>query len=291
MKQVAFLLVFLCFLVSVPLLSVAADVNVSIGVGLPPLVFAAPPDVVVVPSGESYVYMVPDTPGVYFYGGYWYRSYGDRWYRSDAYNGRWAYVRTSRIPRFIRDVPPDYYRRLPRGYQRIHYGDLHRDWRKWDRDRHWNRQDWYKNEVREHEKWRRTEGRRPPGERYKPGNDEHKWGDDGRKPGGDIRGPQGDRNRQEGERYDRGGDRRKPGGDIRGPQGDRNRQEGERYDRGGDRRKPGGDIRGPQGDSNRQEGERYKPGNEKRKPEGDDRGPSSAPDREQGQDRQQPGQR
>jgi hypothetical protein len=256
MKQVAFLLVFLCFLVSVPLLSAAADVNVNIGVGLPPLVFAAPPDVVVVPSGESYVYMVPDTPGVYFYGGYWYRSYGDRWYRSDAYNGRWAYVRSSRIPRFIRDVPPDYYRRLPRGYQRIHYGDLHRDWRKWDRDRHWNRQDWYKNEVREHEKWRRTEGRRPEGERYRSGNDGHK-----------------------------------PGSDVRGPQGDRNRREGERYNPGNDRRKPQGDVRGPQGDRNRPEGERYKPGNEKRKPQGDDRGPSPAPDREQGQDRQRQEQR
>jgi hypothetical protein len=281
MKQVAFLLVFLCFLVSMPLLSAAADVNVSIGVGLPPLVFATPPDVVVVPSGESYVYMVPDTPGIYFYGGYWYRFYGDRWYRSNAYNGRWAYVRTSRIPRFIRDVPPDYYHRLPRGYQRIHYGDLHRDWRKWDHDRHWNRYDWYKHEAREHEKWRRS---RPRSERYNLGNDR-------REPGGDVRGPQGDRNRPEGERYNRGGDGRKPGSDVHGPQGDRNRPEGERYNRGGDGRKPGSDVRGPQGDSNRPEGERSKPGNERRKRQGDDRGPSPAPDREQGQDRQQPGQR
>ena len=192
MKQVAFLIVFLCFVVSMPLLSAAGDVSISIGVALPPLEFAAPPDVVVVPSGTSYVYMVPDTPGIYFYGGYWYRTYGDRWYRSNIYSGPWAYIRTSRIPRFIIDVPPDYYRRLPRGYQRIHYGDLHRDWRTWDRSRYWNRQDWYKHEVKEHEKWRRTEGRRPEGERYKPGNDKRKPQDDRRKRGGDKPKPQGD---------------------------------------------------------------------------------------------------
>lgn len=224
MKQVAFLIVFLCFVVSMPLLSAAGDVSINIGVALPPLEFAAPPDVVVVPSGTSYVYMVPETPGIYFYGGYWYRTYGDRWYRSNIYSGPWAYIRTSRIPRFIIDVPPDYYRHLPPEYHRIHYGDLHRDWRRWDRGRYWNRQDWYKHEVKEHEKWRRTEGRRPEGEHYKPGNDGHK-------PGGDIRGPQGDRNKPEGERYNPGNDRRKPQDDRR--------------KRGGDGSKPQGDDRGP----------------------------------------------
>jgi hypothetical protein len=231
MKQVAFLLVFLCFLFSMPLVSEAVDVNIGIGVALPPLVFAAPPDVVVVPSGESYVYMVPDTPGVYFYGGYWYRFYGDRWYRSDAYNGRWAYVRTSRIPRVIIYDPPDYYRRLPRGYERIHYGDLNRDWRRWDRDRHWNRYDWYKNEVREHEKWR-NDRRRSEGGHYRPGRDEHQRGDN-------VRGPQGDRNRQEGDRQ---------GNDSRRPQDDRRKREG-------DQSKSQGDNRGSSPAPNQEQGQ------------------------------------
>ena len=256
MKQAAFLVVFLFFIVSMPLISAAGDVSINIGVALPPLEFAAPPDVVVVPSGESYVYMVPDTPGVYFYGGYWYRTYGDRWYRSNIYSGPWSYIRSSHIPRVIIDVPPDYYRRLPRGYQRIHYGDLHRDWRRWDSGRHWNRYDWYKNERREHERWRRTEGRRPPGERYRPGDDRH-----GRE------------------------------GDMREQRGDRNRPEGERYKPGNDRRKPEGDVRGPQGDKNKPGSERYNPGNERRKPQGDDRKRPVVPNQEQGQDSQRQEQR
>jgi hypothetical protein len=126
---------------------VSAEVNVGISIGIPsPLVFAEPPDVVVVPSGSAYVYMVPDTPGLYFYNNFWYRFHGGRWYRSRIYNGSWGYIQTSRVPRFVLDVPPDYYTSLPSGYYRIHYGDLHRHWRSWDRGRHWNRYDWYRHE-------------------------------------------------------------------------------------------------------------------------------------------------
>jgi hypothetical protein len=160
MKQIALLVAFLFFVVSIT--------ACVVGVAPPPLEFAAPPDVVVVPYGESYVYMVPDTLGVYFYGGYWYRTYRDRWYRCNIYSGPWAYRETSLIPRVVINVPPDYYRRLPSGYPRIHYDDLNRNWQTWDRDRYWHTQDWYKDAVREHEKWRDTEGRQPEGERYNP---------------------------------------------------------------------------------------------------------------------------
>jgi hypothetical protein len=205
MKQGVFLVAFLFFVVSMPLLSTAGDVSINIGVALPPLEFAESPDVVVVPSGESYVYIVPDTPGIYFYDGYWYRTYGDRRYRSTIYRGPWTYISTYRIPRVIIDVRPDYYRHLPFGYHRIHSDDLQRRRRSWNRDRYWNRYDWYKHEVREHEKWRRSW---PSSEHYRPGRDEHRRG-------GDIRGPQGDRNRPGGERYKPGSEKRKPRGDDR----------------------------------------------------------------------------
>lgn len=217
MKQCAFLLVLLFLLVSVPLLSAAGDVNLSIGVGLPPLTFAAEPDVVVVPSGTSYVYMVPDTPGMYFYGGFWYRFHGNRWYRSDIYNGPWAYVGTSIVPRVIIDVPPDYYRHLPRGYHRIHYGDLHKNWRSWDRGRYWNRHDWYKHEVKEHEKWRHAEARRAPGEHYRPGNDGHRHGGDARVTQVDRHMPNIDRHKPQDDNRKRGDDARKKQGHDRGP--------------------------------------------------------------------------
>ena len=66
----------------------SAGLQVNIGIAAPPpLQFAAPPDVYVVPSGSSYVYMVPDYDGIYFYGGNWYRYYNDDWFRSSRYNG------------------------------------------------------------------------------------------------------------------------------------------------------------------------------------------------------------
>lgn len=161
MKQIVLLMVSLFFVLSIPLVGEAGDVNVSIGVDLPPLVFAGPPDVVVVPSETSYVYMVPDMVGLYFYGGYWYRFHGGRWFRATIYSGPWAYIVTSRVPRVIVNVPPDYFRHMPPGYHRIPYRDLHRSWRMWDNKRHWHRYDWYKHELREHER-RRIDLRRPP---------------------------------------------------------------------------------------------------------------------------------
>jgi hypothetical protein len=167
MKQIVFVMVSLFFVVSMPLVGAAGDVNITIGVP-PPLEFAEPPDVVVVPSGTAYVYMVPDTPGLYFYNDYWYRFHGDRWYRSSIYSGPWVYIETHRVPRFIVDVPPDYYGHLPSGYHRIHYGDLHRHWRTWDKRRHWNRYDWYKREFREHERRHHGDLHRPPHDGHKP---------------------------------------------------------------------------------------------------------------------------
>jgi hypothetical protein len=115
----------------------------------PPMEFAEPPDVVVVPSGTSYVYMVPDTPGFYFYHGNWYRNYRGAWFRSPSYEGPWDFVEASFVPRVVVDVPLEYVLFLPVDYHRIHYRDLHRSWRSWDQGRHWSRQAWFKHELRD----------------------------------------------------------------------------------------------------------------------------------------------
>ena len=124
------------------------QVNINI-VAPPPLQFAAPPDVYVVPSGRSYVYMVPDYDGVYFYGGNWYRFYNDRWFRSSHYNERWDYIETSNVPQVIIVVPPEYTHYVPSGYHRIHYDDYHSNWQSWDERRHWDSYDWYQNERKD----------------------------------------------------------------------------------------------------------------------------------------------
>ncbi len=109
---------------------------------------AAGPDIVVVPSGETYVYMLPNTTGVYFYGGYWYRYYEGYWFRSPNYARNWGIISPVVVPRVVVNVPPEYPRYLPPAYYRIHYGDFHQHWQAWDRDREWHKRDWFKAEMR-----------------------------------------------------------------------------------------------------------------------------------------------
>jgi len=142
----------------------------------PPLGFATPPDVVVVPSGESSVYMVPNTFGVYFFGGSWYRYHSGYWFRASTYNAPWVSISVGAIPGVIVNVPPEYVFSLPPNYYRIHYNEFYGHWRDWDRSRHWNRYDWYRNErradvlrerhryiERERERWHSGQGRPPAG--------------------------------------------------------------------------------------------------------------------------------
>jgi hypothetical protein len=150
----------------------------------PPEKQAAAPDVVVVPSVTSYIYMVPDVPGVYFYHGYWYRYYKLHWYQSAIYGGPWVYIETSAVPLVVVGVPPDYIYRLPRGYYRIRYHDFYRHWRAWDHSRHWNRYSWYRHQ----ERWHRGGGYKPYGDRHRPRGDGYRPKDHGRRPrGGDYK--------------------------------------------------------------------------------------------------------
>jgi len=115
-----------------------ARVSVNIGVNLPAYRFAAPPQVVVIPG--TYVYMVPDIDvDVLFYQGYWWRPYEGRWFRSRDYKGSWSYVAPARIPRGLRELPQDYRSRLSPGHDRIPHGDLQRNWKKWEKEKHWDR--------------------------------------------------------------------------------------------------------------------------------------------------------
>lgn len=115
----------------------AAGVSISINIGLPAFVLPAPPPVVVIPG--TYVYVVPDIDVTFlFYHGYWYRPYEGRWYMASSYNGPWAYIELSRVPRVLVDLPPSYWR-VPPGRHRIPYAELRENWGRWERERHWDR--------------------------------------------------------------------------------------------------------------------------------------------------------
>ncbi len=121
-----------------------AQVDIHIGISLPPpFVFEAPPEVIVIPD-TSDVYAVPDVDGdLFFWDGWWWRPWEGRWYRSHRYNDGWAYY--DNVPSFYFDVDPGW-----RGYYREHdwYGHrwdyeripperLQQNWRSWQNSRHW----------------------------------------------------------------------------------------------------------------------------------------------------------
>jgi hypothetical protein len=180
MKWISLFIVSLFFVVGIPFVG-RAQVNFNINVPPPPgpppaqeaapdqefasevpapLQFAAPPDMVVIPSGSAEVYLVPGTVGLYFYGGSWYRFHRGSWFRSAVYDGGWAPADISDVPADVAVVPPDYILAVPRDYQRIHYGDFQSNWNDWDRDQHWHQEPWFKAHNEHH--WGGRELNKPP---------------------------------------------------------------------------------------------------------------------------------
>ena len=112
-----------------------AQVGISVSIGLPPpIAFAAPPDVIVIPDTHD-VYVVPGIDvDLFFWNGWWWRPWEGRWYRSRYYNRGWGYY--SNVPSFYYDVDPGwrgYYRDRnwyghPWNYERIHHQRLQRNW-------------------------------------------------------------------------------------------------------------------------------------------------------------------
>ena len=95
MKKLLFGTMLLALVIVVPIPTMAA-VDISIGISLPPpIVFAAPPEVIVIP--ETYVYVVPDIDvDIFFWGGWWWRPWEGRWYRSQYYDRGWGYYSSVR---------------------------------------------------------------------------------------------------------------------------------------------------------------------------------------------------
>jgi hypothetical protein len=123
-----------------------ARVDIGISISLPPpVVFAAPPEVVVIP--ETYVYAVPDSDAdLFFYNGWWWRPWEGHWYRSRHYDSGWAYYQ--RVPSFYTGIPSGWrndYRDHRWGgqqwnYQRIPLQQLQGNWSNWQKSRHWEKQ-------------------------------------------------------------------------------------------------------------------------------------------------------
>jgi hypothetical protein len=147
MKKLIFKVLFLTLVVFAPV-SAMAEVSVHVDIPLPlppPIIFPAPPEVVPVP--ETDVYVVPDVQeDIFFSGGWWWRPWEGRWYRSRYYDRGWTHYRHA--PSFYANMYPgwrnDYRNHRWRGhqwdYQRVPHRDLNRNWQGWQKDRHWEKQ-------------------------------------------------------------------------------------------------------------------------------------------------------
>ena len=124
----------------------AADVDIHVGISLPPpIVFAAPPHVVVIP--ETYVYVVPDVEvDIFFYDGWWWRPWRGGWYRSRHYDSGWVCYRS--VPAFHAWIPPGWRKNYrnhvwkghPWSYTPITERQLRQNWKGWQETKHWEKQ-------------------------------------------------------------------------------------------------------------------------------------------------------
>jgi hypothetical protein len=138
-----------------------AEVNVNINIPLPGLVISAPPVMIVIPG--TYVYYPPEVSvDIFFYHGYWYRPHRGGWYIANGYNGPWRTIGPRRVPRALIEVPPTY-RRVPPGHERMPYERVHKNWRTWEKERHWDRP---RGERGEHEGREHGRGRGHDRERH-----------------------------------------------------------------------------------------------------------------------------
>jgi hypothetical protein len=127
-------------------LQTSTSVQVDVAVAAPPPVtFRHPPQLVVIP--ETYVYAVPSIDiDIYFFDGWWWRSWESRWYRSRSYSSGWVYYQ--HVPVFYRDIPREW-RRFYRerrwrdqywDYHHVSYHEVERNWQSWERNRYWEKQ-------------------------------------------------------------------------------------------------------------------------------------------------------
>ncbi len=113
-----------------------AGIGVSIGIPLPGLRLAAPPDLAII-AGTP-VYFAPDIQAdLYFYHGNWYRPYGGEWYVSAEFGGPWGHVAIGNVPPPLVDLPPDYRSEII-GYEPVPYAVVKRNWMRWEQEGYWD---------------------------------------------------------------------------------------------------------------------------------------------------------
>jgi hypothetical protein len=111
--------------------------DVSVNIGIPAVVVAQPPEMVLVP--DSQIYYAPSVEAeLFFYRGNWYTRHGRRWYRGRSYNGPWVVAAPRTVPGAFVRLPGNYRTVHVRG-ERVPYGRLNKHWKHREEERRWER--------------------------------------------------------------------------------------------------------------------------------------------------------
>ena len=146
MRKLVFGTILVAIVMVVPTLTMAqiSQIFGRVGGSPPPIVFE--PHVVVIPDTDD-VYVVPDIDEeLFFWNGWWWRPWKGRWYRSRYFDRDWSYYK--HVPNFYYDIDPDwrkYYRDRNWNKYRWNYfpipnRELQRNWNSWYKNRYWEKQ-------------------------------------------------------------------------------------------------------------------------------------------------------
>ena len=106
--------------------------------GPPRVHFRGPPHLHHIPG--SYIYVVADMDvGIFFYDGYWYRNYNNFWFRARFYNGSWMKIVIGNVPPRLHRLPGSWRQHLRRDAYRIPHRDLKQHYKRWERERYWDK--------------------------------------------------------------------------------------------------------------------------------------------------------
>jgi hypothetical protein len=134
------LLLFSCLLAPRLIAGFGVDININ----LPIVQINEEPEMAVIPGTNIY-FIYGYEYDYFFYDGYWWRSQDDRWYRSNHYNGTWKYQKNRNVPAPFFKLSPEW-RKITPTHSHIKYQDMKHNWKKWDKEKHWNNNQDQKND-------------------------------------------------------------------------------------------------------------------------------------------------
>ena len=122
--------------------------SVSVNIGVPAVVVAGPPEMILVP--DTMVYYAPGVEvDLFFYRGSWYTRHGHRWYRGNSYKGPWAYAAPRTVPVAFGRLPRDY-RTVYARERHVPHGQLKKHWKHHEQERRWGRRAAHSSREHEH---------------------------------------------------------------------------------------------------------------------------------------------